>query len=242
MIAGAAMKISGQAARLREARRAAGFETAADAVQRFGWKQSTYLAHENGQNGLRPETARIYAKAFRASAAWLLTGEGRRVPGIIIPQTEEEPVPNPGVVEIGRANYIAIGRYDASFSAGPGSLLDSATGPLDYYLAEVSWLHGLTRSAPEHLAIVRVAGDSMVETLYDGDWVLVDRQQKRVTREGIYALQVGEDAWIKRLSVNLKDKLVRIISDNPKYPMQELPEDELMIFGRSIALVARKLP
>lgn len=229
-----------QAVRLRQAREAAGFDTAADAIERFGWKQSTYLAHENGQNGIRPGPARDYGKAYKVSSAWILTGEGRGP--TLEAQVIEAPPTNPGIVEFGRAAYTAIGRYDAAFSAGPGSLVEPNPVPLGYYLAETQWLHALTKAAPAQLAIVRVAGDSMVNTLHDGDWVLIDRTQRSISREGIYAIQVLDTAWVKRLSLNLKEKLVRVISDNPVVPMQELPEDELEIVGRVISLVARRMP
>jgi phage repressor protein C with HTH and peptisase S24 domain len=67
---------SDQAQRLRHAREAAGFKSASDAVERFGWRPSTYMAHENGQNGIRTEPALIYARAFGVEPGWLLTGVG----------------------------------------------------------------------------------------------------------------------------------------------------------------------
>lgn len=66
-----------QATRLSQARRAAGFKTPSEAIQKFGWKGSTYMAHENGQNGLRLEPAIIYGRAFDVDPGWLLTGSGR---------------------------------------------------------------------------------------------------------------------------------------------------------------------
>lgn len=66
-----------QASRLRAARAAAGFLTPSEAVDKFRWKGSTYMAHENGQNGIRPEPAVVYAKAFGVDPGWILTGIGR---------------------------------------------------------------------------------------------------------------------------------------------------------------------
>lgn len=66
----------GQAKRLAQARRAAGYRTPAQAIAKFGWKGSTYMAHENTQNGLRPGPAMRYAKAYGVDAGWLLTGAG----------------------------------------------------------------------------------------------------------------------------------------------------------------------
>lgn len=64
-----------QAARLREARIARGFKTAKDAATRLGFNYTTYSQHERGLVGIS-RAARDYAKAFKVSEAWLITGEG----------------------------------------------------------------------------------------------------------------------------------------------------------------------
>jgi DNA-binding XRE family transcriptional regulator len=68
---------SEQRQRLTWAREKAGYDTASAAAAAFGWVQSTYSAHENGQNKLKVGTARQYATAFRVSLCWLLAGEGK---------------------------------------------------------------------------------------------------------------------------------------------------------------------
>lgn len=68
---------SDPAARLRAAREAAGFKSASDAAQKFRWRASTYMAHENGQNGIRTEPALAYARAFGVDPGWLITGIGK---------------------------------------------------------------------------------------------------------------------------------------------------------------------
>lgn len=138
--------------------------------------------------------------------------------------------------------YVALARFDQRMSAGPGSLLEEDAEPLGYHLVETQWLHALTTANINSLCVVRVSGDSMEDTFRDGDWVLIDRTQVRVSREGVYAMRVADTFWIKRISLNLREKLVRVISDNPKYHMDELPEDELSLIGRVVALVARKIP
>src|SRR5437870_3986654 len=64
--------------RLRTARQEAGFDSARAAALRHRWTVSTYSAHENGQNDFDEQTARLYGKAFKVSAGWLMTGEGPR--------------------------------------------------------------------------------------------------------------------------------------------------------------------
>ncbi len=61
--------------RLKEARAKAGYASARSAALKFGWPVSTYGAHENGQNDYDAEAAAKYAKAYRVSPAYLLTGE-----------------------------------------------------------------------------------------------------------------------------------------------------------------------
>lgn len=147
-----------------------------------------------------------------------------------------------GIVEIAKTEYASIGRYDARLSAGPGAIIDPHAEPLGYQLVEMSWLQTLTRAKPEKLALLRVDGDSMSPTLEDSDWVLIDRTQTRINRQGIYALAVGDAAWIKRITLDLAKKKVLLISDNPKYPPQLLDEDEtpLILIGRYVALVWRR--
>lgn len=65
----------GPAQRLQIARERMKIATASDAAARFGWNRDTYLQHENGTRGI-VRAAKSYAKAFKVSEAWLLTGTG----------------------------------------------------------------------------------------------------------------------------------------------------------------------
>lgn len=62
--------------RLRMARAYAGIDDATAAATRFGWTVSTYQSHENGNRGIKPTVAKKYAKAYKVSFTWLMTGEG----------------------------------------------------------------------------------------------------------------------------------------------------------------------
>lgn len=63
--------------RLAEARKAANFDTPGDAAAALGMAYSTYAAHENGTTGFKIDKAIQYAKKFKVSLDWLLTGKGR---------------------------------------------------------------------------------------------------------------------------------------------------------------------
>lgn len=65
------------AARIKEARIAAKFKTAGDAAASLGVKYPTYAGHENASRAVDVEDAVLYARRFRVSLDWLLTGVGR---------------------------------------------------------------------------------------------------------------------------------------------------------------------
>lgn len=66
--------------RLAQARRAAGYASAADAARALGVKEVSYTHHENGTRGLS-RAAQRYAGFFRVSLDWLMTGSGEMTGG-----------------------------------------------------------------------------------------------------------------------------------------------------------------
>lgn len=70
--------MSTPAERLKQARQAAGFATAADGAARSGVKYYTYVQHENGIRGIPAERAASYARAFGVEPQWILYGRGGR--------------------------------------------------------------------------------------------------------------------------------------------------------------------
>lgn len=65
------------AARLREARRTSGYESAAEAADAMDLTYGTYAGHENGSRGLTAKTLSRYARCFRVNLAWLAEGRGQ---------------------------------------------------------------------------------------------------------------------------------------------------------------------
>lgn len=63
------------AKRLEQARIARGFKTAKSACDFFGWNYNSYAQHEQGNRGIG-RVSDQYARAYRVSEGWLLTGEG----------------------------------------------------------------------------------------------------------------------------------------------------------------------
>lgn len=146
-----------------------------------------------------------------------------------------------GVIEIGPSEFVVVPRFDARLSAGAGSLLSDPPEPEGCQLFERQWLRLITSAAPEHLALLRIDGDSMEDTFSDGDWVMIDREQVNPAREGIYALRVEDVVWVKRLSVHRPNRTIAVISDNKRWPPQSWPADQVAVIGRVVWLVGRKV-
>lgn len=92
--------------RLQWARQNAGYATAKDAIEAFGWKGSTYYGHENGDRGMSRETIMRYAQAYNVPAAWLEDGEPASNPAQVIPFSGQgarkppPPEPNLGQTQV----------------------------------------------------------------------------------------------------------------------------------------------
>jgi SOS-response transcriptional repressor LexA len=60
--------------RLKQAREAKGFETAAEASRRFGWNASTYQQHENETRSITMKSAKVYSEMLGVTPEWIMFG------------------------------------------------------------------------------------------------------------------------------------------------------------------------
>ncbi len=131
--------------------------------------------------------------------------------------------------------------YDVRASMGAGSVTEDT--PISFHIAfRKEWLRKITSATTDQLAAISASGDSMEPTLSDGDTVLIDMTQRSTTREdGIYVIDYDGLLLVKRLRFDPARRVVRIISDNPKYPpTDDVSPEILRVFGRAIWL-GRKL-
>lgn len=147
--------------RLRQARLEAKFEDAVAAARAYGWGESTYISHENGTRGLKPEVADRYAKAFKVPAEWLLYGKGRK---------PARPAEAPKTVPL--VGYVGAGAEAYFF--GDGSKLDDLAAP---------------DGATEETVGVEIRGESL-GPLFDRWVVFYDNVQRPVTSDQINKLCV----------------------------------------------------
>ena len=136
--------------------------------------------------------------------------------------------------EIG-VEFNLIPRYDVEASGGHGRFVEreSEIGKLAF---RTDWLRqkGLD---PNDLVVIRIVGDSMSPTIRDGSLLLVNADEGRSVRDGIYVLRLDGELIAKRIQKDVVKGGLYIKSDNPAYSEQYIPADEierLYIVGRVI--------
>jgi phage repressor protein C with HTH and peptisase S24 domain len=205
--------MSALAKRLIQARKQAEL-TQVTLAEAINSAQSTVASWERGTNEPDLGTIEKIARKTSTDPAWLAFGRAQ----------------SSAVIDGNR--YISIPIYDIAASAGAGAIADDET-PLGFRLFESDWLRNITRTSPNRLAVIRVTGDSMWETLHSGDHVLIDMEQRNLAREGIYVVGLEGQLLVKRISMHPKTKLLTLSSDNPKYPAYgDLSADDISIIGR----------
>lgn len=187
-------------------------------AEELNTSQGTIASWETGKNEPNLKTLERIAHVTEVDPAWLAFGRT---------QTS-------AIVDGDR--YVSIAMYDIDAAAGHGAISEDET-PTGFRLFEREWLRSLTRSAATQLAVIKVRGDSMQDTLFNGDHVLVDLAQRHLAREGIYVISVEASLQVKRITMHPKTKLLTVRSDNPKYPSyDDLTVDDLAVVGRVVWL------
>ncbi len=220
--------------RLRDARVAAGFRSATAGAKRVGKTESTYRAHENGQNEYGPEEATGYAHAFNVTAEWLLFGGNDDF------KTWKKRQDQTKAGAQAQSPFKMVPEFDVHVSAGGGALVveEAEIGRWPFNPEYLSNFLGLARA---NLAIVEVRGDSMEPTLISGDRVLVNMSDRQISQSGIFVLFDGGGTVVKRVDKRIgDDETVTLISDNPIHDRYQVDVDQLNVVGR-VVWVARRL-
>ena len=161
--------------RLRQARTAMGFDTAAAAADAFGWNRNTYGSNENGNAPFSYRRAKEYAAAFGVRPEWLYDAAGAMLRSV-----------EAGFVPI-------IGRVGAN----PDGLVLFATGQ------EPGDLAPIPPGGTEQARALLVVGHSMRGIADDGALIYFEDQRTAVTADMLGHVVVVEidtdEVLVKRL-------------------------------------------
>ncbi|MBS0362091.1 MAG: helix-turn-helix domain-containing protein [Proteobacteria bacterium] len=162
-------------ARLRQARVAKGFDTAAAAADAFGWNRNTYSSNENGNAPFSYRRAKEYAAAFGVRPEWLYDAAGPMLPAA-------------------EAGYVpVIGRVGAN----PDGLVLFATGQESGDLAPIP------PGGTEQARALLVVGHSMRGLADDGALIYFEDQKTAPSADMLGHVVVveldTEEVLVKRL-------------------------------------------
>jgi phage repressor protein C with HTH and peptisase S24 domain len=244
--------------RLKDARERAGFKSARAAALRHNWTPSTYASHENGQTPVPRKAAEAYSKAFKVSAAWILTGEGSvnhvaKNPVSKLKPAEriigrEADMQSDGSLSVPEIELRAGASYAGGFNQEENST-DDYGNTISKDAVRANWgipapflrdeLH--IRAGRAHILSVR--GDSMNDALFDGDRAIINLDDVDVSQGGIFALLDDNSSVIIKQVELVRSKgsrRIKCTSRNPVYDAFELDLDEnVRIIGRVASKITR---
>ncbi|MDF3868736.1 helix-turn-helix transcriptional regulator [Pseudomonas denitrificans (nom. rej.)] len=205
--------------RLREIASIAGSVSAL--AKAAGISQGGLQRYLKGGEPTRPVLISL-AKCTGVSLAWLMTGEGEKLPRQSATQTDSEDI------------YAYVPLYDARCSAGNGAWNERAQ-----VLTSLAFTRYSLRKkglSPTKLACLRNDGDSMLGLIDDDDTVMIDLSRDSLEGEGVYVILLDDHLYAKRLQRQF-DGAIHIISENKAYPMMTVPRasmHQLQIIGRVV--------
>lgn len=133
-----------------------------------------------------------------------------------------------------------VPEYDVKLSAGHGCEIIS-----ENIIRHIPLLKSELRALglnEKHLAIFTVDGESMMNSLVNGERVLIDRSQETAIDNRIFAVCVDNTVLIKRLLINPVSNSVMVSSDNDTYKRFDFTANEdTKIIGMAVLTLSRKL-
>ena len=203
-------------------------ESQAKFCKRFDIPQQTYANYELNKRSIPDEIKTKLQQQIGVNLNWLITGKG----DMYLNDQNDSIVTFRSPYADQDQTTLLIPMTNMKLSAGRGWDWDSDesfTGELLPVPMKIA-----RRFDGDKLIAATVKGDSMEPTLHDGEPVAYVREFE--SGDGIYALAILDEVYIKRLSIDRLKREITIISDNPKYPAKTYPMDQegLQVLGKVV--------
>lgn len=169
----------------------------------------TLSAWFTGRNRPGIEEIGRMCEALRVSPSWLFTGR-------------EDSVEHQSLV---CEDCVRIPLLDLKASCGNGMYVERAA-IVSLIQVNHNWINRHCGDAnPRALNVLGVTGDSMSPTLQDGDFVIVDTSATTIYTDAMYAFNLDDDLFIKR--IQRVGRSLCVISDNERYKSFSLTSSDL---------------
>lgn len=220
-------------------------EELAKRVTRAGFKiGQAGIAQIERRGDSEPKCIVQLGMALSVTAKWLQDGKGAKAPKNSPEQAERQPRPMLTVT----ADHVIVPELDVHVSAGMGGdgesvIMANAEGSavLGTFAFPAAGFREMVNGPTSGIRIISVRGDSMQPTLWPGQRVMVDTNDKVPSPPGVFVVWDGLSLVLKRIElVPGSDPMrVRITSDNNKYTAYERTIEEAHINGRVVGVWAR---
>ena len=138
----------------------------------------------------------------------------------------------------GTYGLVRIPEYDVQAAAGAGLEVPDLQDTSKIWTLPRSALAGVRATSLNNLAIVTVAGESMIPDYLPGEKVLVDVGDRTVSHDGAYIIHNRYGLVVKMVQIipgsSPEQDVLRIISKNPDYSSYDQPVTDVMIQGRVV--------
>lgn len=200
-------------------------------------KQHQVKDIETGKQKVSPELAELVEINFSISGWWILTGKGEML------VTSQSSIPT--VCECSgddsSTDLISLNYYpDIVAAAGYGGINDFDIQPSQIVKLDRLFIEDVLNIKHfNNIDVIRVVGDSMEPFIFDGEVVLIERNNEAKNGETIIA-NVNGHVYIKKFSTDPFGRWIKLISDNGRYGEINLEGDQLEYFS-IIGIVRAKI-
>jgi phage repressor protein C with HTH and peptisase S24 domain len=201
--------------RVVAARVEAGYKTQEDLAAAIGCTRAAVTQWENGTTlSIGQKHLLRAARVLNVNAEWLQFGRGPKRPNAKVagPLHAYEVAVDDGGDGFDQDAEAWIDDVEVSVAAGYGRIVPEFVPTRYRQRYRLAWF-AEKGVKPSNVKTMRVHGDSMERTLFDGDKVAVDFGQQSILNGRVYVCAIGEEVRVKRL-FKLADGRIRISSDN----------------------------
>ena len=231
--------------RFKKARKALHL-TQSEMGRRLNEKTESIKDMEIGKKKITPIIAKKVEKYLGVSASWLIFGEGNmflekdKATQILDSKIKViSSTTNEIILSYERDIELALQSLNLSFIPLVEPLLDennnfkiSQENVTGFYAFKNEWLVQKDIE-PKKAVLVRMIGDSMSSLIDDGDFILIDLNDKNINEGKVYAIAYKKTIFVKRAAFGFNKIILK--SENQKYSDIEVENgeiDKLNIIGR----------
>ncbi|MEN5277018.1 S24 family peptidase [Brucella sp. TWI432] len=213
--------------RLRDLRRKLGDPERDVFSDQLGVSKNTLVNYEKGETEPTASVLDAYRYKFGANVLWIITGEGEMF--------SESATVTDGV------DMVEIPLYDVQAAAGVG-LIPKDDGSHKTVPFSRAFLRNIG-AKPDGCVMLEAKGDSMLPTIPNGAFMIVDQSRQEIVDEEVFVFRVGTGLKVKRAYWRMDGDL-ELRSDNEAngYPPEIIGKDmadELAVIGQVLSLLRK---